>query len=117
MLQSDLSLYTHEQLSQYTHQMLSNLSSLGEEYVTDRTSADVERWRALRNKGWANMTDDERQEWMGVIVPTPAASKGMYTYRDLNRVETAVEKTESSFDWSRYRPIEHGCKNGLVVYG
>lgn len=64
-------------------------------YVTDRTALDVERWRDLRDKGWDHMTDDERREWMGEIVPTPAASKGMYTYKDLRRVETAVEKLKT----------------------
>lgn len=58
--------------------------------ITNRTPQDVERWKFLRNKGWANMTDDERREWLGEISPTPTATKGMYTYRDMNRVESAV---------------------------
>ena len=60
--------------------------------ITDRTPLDVERWRYLRDKGWDNMTDVERQEWMGEIVPVPAATKGMYTHKDLNRVEKAVKE-------------------------
>lgn len=89
MLNSQLSQYTNEQLSRYTNRQLSLLPSLN--HVIDRTSADVERWRFLRDKGWSAMTEDERKEWMGEIVPTPAASKGMYTHNDLNRVEAAVE--------------------------
>jgi hypothetical protein len=36
------------------------------------------------------MTLDEQSEWMGITLPTPAASRGMYTHVDLNRVESAV---------------------------
>lgn len=63
--------------------------------VTDRTSLDVERWKILHDKGWSNMTIEERREWLGEIVPTPAATKGMYTHVDLNRVERAVEAVSS----------------------
>ena len=60
--------------------------------ITDRTKADVERWKTLRDKGWNGMTEAERNEWLGVIVPKPSASKGMYTHRDMNRVESAVKQ-------------------------
>lgn len=60
------------------------------EFVTDRTARDVERWRTLRDKGWAGMTVQERQEWLGEINTSPSAAKGMYTHNDLNRVESAV---------------------------
>ena len=66
--------------------------------IVDRTSADVERWKELRNKGWVNMTEDERREWLGEIVPIQAASKGMYTHNDLNRVERAVESIVGRFE-------------------
>lgn len=59
--------------------------------ITNRTASDVERWKNLRDKGWDNMTASERQEWLGETLPTPAASKGMYTHNDLNRVESAVK--------------------------
>lgn len=59
--------------------------------ITDRTSRDVARWEMLRNKGWNCMTEMERREWLGEILPTPAASKGMYTHNDLNRVEGVVK--------------------------
>lgn len=32
--------------------------------VTDRTAADVTRWRVLREKGLAGMTTDELTEWL-----------------------------------------------------
>lgn len=61
-----------------------------EDLVTDRTLQDVDRWRVLRDKGWVTMTEAERIEWMGETTPIPAAWKGMYTYKDMNRVESAV---------------------------
>ena len=51
--------------------------------ITDRTAADVERYLTLRNKGFANLTQAERTEWL-------APMKGAYNYTDLNRVEEAV---------------------------
>lgn len=53
------------------------------ELVTDRTLADVQRWRTLRDKGYANMTAAERAEW-------DAGLKGAYNYTDLNRVGEAM---------------------------
>ncbi len=52
--------------------------------ITDRTAADVERYLTLRNKGFANLTEAERAEWL-------APMKGAYNYTDLNRVEEAVQ--------------------------
>lgn len=51
--------------------------------ITNRTALDVERWKLLHDKGWASMTADEQQEWLGEM-------KGRYNYTDMNRVETAV---------------------------
>lgn len=53
-------------------------------FITDRTAADVFRWKELRDKGWPNMTSTEQSEWMGEM-------KGRYSYTDMNRVETAVK--------------------------
>lgn len=89
MLQQELNNYTNEQLSRFTHRQLEILSFLT--YIYDRTAQDVERWRKLRDKGWDVMTDIERSEWLGEIMPMPAASKGMYTHNDMNRVESTVE--------------------------
>ena len=51
--------------------------------ITDRTAADVERYLTLRNKGFANLTQAEKTEWLSPM-------KGAYNYTDLNRVEDAV---------------------------
>jgi len=64
--------------------------------ITDRTSADVERWRELHDKGWAAMTEDERAEWLGEM-------KGRYTYTDMNRVENAVEELSARLRELGYR--------------
>lgn len=61
------------------------------ELITNRTFRDVERWKSLRDKGWAGMSESERKEWLGEITPTPSATRGMYTHNDLNRVGRAVE--------------------------
>ena len=95
MLNGQLSAYTNEQLSAYTNRQLAMLTTLG--LVFDRTNSDVERWRELRDKGWDGMTENERREWIGEIIPLPAASKGMYTHNDLNRVESTVEQLVALF--------------------
>ena len=51
--------------------------------ITDRTSRDVERWKELRDKGFAAMSDAEKTEWLGAL-------KGCYSYMDMNRGEGAV---------------------------
>lgn len=54
-----------------------------ENLITDRTLADFLRWKELRDKGWANMTEAERAEWL-------AGMKGAYKASDLNRVGEAL---------------------------
>lgn len=100
MLYSELSQYTHKQLSQFTHAQLALMSHGG--LIIDRTLADVGRWMELRDKGWADMSESERQEWMGEIDVTPSAAKGMYTHVDLNRVEGAVESIVNRFKDAGY---------------
>ena len=51
--------------------------------ITDRTAADVSRWKELRDKGFDAMTGAERVEWLGDM-------KGAYSFTDMNRVEGAV---------------------------
>lgn len=51
--------------------------------ITDRTEEDVNRVKAMLQKGWANLTEAEQAEWN-------AGMKGAYNYTDLNRVEMAV---------------------------
>lgn len=48
--------------------------------ITDRTAADYNRWLTLRNKGFANMTDTEKADWL------TGTMKGAYNKADLNRV-------------------------------
>ena len=52
--------------------------------ITDRTAEDVKRWETLRNKGFANMTEEERAEWLADNM------KGAYHKGDLNRVGAAL---------------------------
>lgn len=56
----------------------------GVEMVTDRTIFDVNRVKFLVGVGFSNMTDIEKQEFLGGL-------KGAYNYTDFNRVEGAVE--------------------------
>lgn len=52
--------------------------------ITDRTAADFQRWESLRNKGFENMTETERAEWLSGNL------KGSYHSSDLNRVGEAL---------------------------
>ena len=54
-----------------------------ENLITDRTQADYERWRTLRDKGFEAMTEEERAEFS-------ADMKGAYNASDLNRVGAAL---------------------------
>lgn len=66
--------------------------------ITDRTKADVDRWRVLHNKGWEGMTEDERSEWLGQM-------KGRYDHTDWNRVEDAVRTlSERVREWGYTHP-------------
>lgn len=68
-----------------------------DKFIFDRSYSDVERWKTLRNKGWANMSQSERKEWLFEVVPVPSAAKGMYTHNDLNRVENGVKEIADLF--------------------
>lgn len=52
--------------------------------ITDRTQQDVNRYYYFRNKKWADLTTDEKSEWL-------AGLKGCYNYTDFQRVENAVQ--------------------------
>lgn len=54
-----------------------------ENLITDRTQADFERWRTLRDKGYAKMTAEEKAEFSEDM-------KGAYNASDLNRVGDAL---------------------------
>jgi len=57
--------------------------SIIDSLITDRTEADVARWRTLRGKGFLGMTPAELEEWMQPM-------KGSYGATDLNRVGEAM---------------------------
>lgn len=58
--------------------------------ITDRTQTDVDRVNVLAQKGWANMTPEERSEW-------EIGLKGSYNSTDLNRVQSAVRYLRDRF--------------------
>lgn len=60
------------------------MSEIIKSLVTDRTGSDVLHWQALRNKGYAAMTETERAEW------DAGNMKGAYNTSDLNRVGAAL---------------------------
>lgn len=66
------------------------LSFVSDALITDRTEADVLRWKALHDKGWEAMTPEEQSEWV-------SGMKGAYNYTDMNRVEGFVKELEARF--------------------
>ena len=52
--------------------------------ITDRSPADVERYKELKEKNFDDMTADEQIEWMSNL-------RGAYNFTDMNRVEAAIE--------------------------
>ena len=52
-------------------------------FVYDRTKEDVERVQELHEKGWNNLTDEEKAEWL-------AGMKGCLNTSDLKRIENDV---------------------------
>lgn len=57
--------------------------------ITDRTQADISRWKTLHDKGWGSMSSEERSEWS-------SGMKGTYNASDLNRVTEAMEYLDES---------------------
>jgi hypothetical protein len=56
----------------------------GVEMITDRSQSDVVIAKSLIKKGFQNMTESEKEEFL-------VGLKGAYNYTDVNRVEAAVE--------------------------
>lgn len=52
--------------------------------ITDRSASDVVAAKKLFAKGFENMTDDERKQFLSGL-------KGAYNYMDFNRVESAID--------------------------
>ena len=65
--------------------------------ITDRSAADVSRWLNLRNKGYNNMIEAEREEWS-------AGMKGAYNVSDLNRVGEALNYIRDRLTEAGYLP-------------
>lgn len=65
------------------------------ELITDRTAADVKRWRVLQAKGYNAMTADEKAEW-------DSGMKGAYNVTDLNRVGNAYKYLQNRLSEAGY---------------
>lgn len=52
--------------------------------IINRTLADVEKALEYQMRGFQNLTETEKTEWLSGL-------KGSYNYTDLNRVESAVQ--------------------------
>lgn len=76
--------------------------------ITDRTSADVERVRALRAIPYGSMTTAQKNEW-------DAAMKGAYDYTDLNRVGEAVAYVVNQINY-RYWDTWNICDDYGVAW-
>lgn len=79
--------------------------------VTDRTKADLQRWEYLRNKGFANMTTEERTEWL------TGNMKGAYNKGDLNRVGEALNYLHDRLNAAGYitYPLAFKAKTNWTV--
>lgn len=79
--------------------------------VTDRTKADFQRWEYLRNKGFANMTAEERTEWLA------GNMKGAYNKGDLNRVGEALNYLHDRLNAAGYitYPLTFKAKTNWTV--
>lgn len=71
--------------------------------VTDRTIADVEKAKALRNKGYKSMSESELREWLSGL-------KGSYNASDLNRVADAVDYVSNRLTDNGYNPPQERLK-------
>lgn len=52
--------------------------------VTDRTQSDVDRAKELLAKGWNNLSESERTEWLNGL-------KGSFNTSDIERIENNVQ--------------------------
>jgi hypothetical protein len=79
--------------------------------VTDRTAADLRHWEELRNKGFLNMTDEERAEWLS------GTMKGAYNKGDLNRVGEALNYLHDKLNTAGYitYPLTFESKTNWTV--
>lgn len=76
----DLEIYDEAGNVGYYDQVISYILPV---FVYDRTQDDVDRVYALRRIGWANLTEEQRAEWMRGL-------KGCLNKSDLKRVENDI---------------------------
>ena len=79
--------------------------------ITDRTTADYKRWEYLRDKGFENMTDTERAEWLADNM------KGSYHKGDLNRVGECLNYLRDRLAEASYitYPLDFKAKTNWTV--
>lgn len=69
--------------------------------VTDRTAEDVAYALSLQEKGWAQLTEAQKKEWL-------AGLKGCLNAADLSRIEAALTELsallEEPLTWSQHVP-------------
>ena len=69
--------------------------------VTDRTAEDVSYALSLQEKGWEQLSEAQKQEWL-------AGLKGCLNAADLNRIEAALTELsallEEPLTWSQHVP-------------
>lgn len=79
--------------------------------VTDRTAEDFQRWQTLRDKGFTDMTEEERAEWL------TGNMKGSYNKGDLNRVGEALNYLHDRLNAAGYitYPLTFTAKTNWTV--
>ena len=85
--------------------------SILESLITNRTAADVARWRALRDKGFDAMSADEKAEWL-------AGMRGAFNAADRNRITKAMVYLKGLYEqYGRqvtYTPVNITHKDGTT---
>lgn len=85
--------------------------SILESLITNRTAADVARWRALRDKGFDAMSADEKAEWL-------AGMRGAFNAADRNRITEAMVYLKGLYEqYGRqvtYTPVNITHKDGTT---
>lgn len=57
------------------------------EFITDRTYEDVDKVNEYDKRGWENLLEEEKQEWL-------AGMKGAFNYTDFNRISNNIFEIE-----------------------
>lgn len=85
--------------------------SILETLITNRTAADVTRWRVLRDKGFDAMSEEEKAEWL-------AGMRGAFNASDRNRITEAMEYLKGLYEQYgkqvTYTPVYITHKDGTT---